>query len=170
TGEKLRVDWMSKFLAGQIKYKPRPWIKARMPAFASRAQWLAEGLAAEHGVSPEDPAPRQPDAELARVGRKLLGRDGGFSCISCHAVADVPALSPFEAPAPNFIYTTARLRKDYYDRWMRAPLKVEPGTRMPQFTDIEGKSSLKQPFDGDANKQFDAMWEYLLSGADIRPP
>ena len=45
-----------------------------------------------------------------------------------------------------------------------------PGTRMPRFGDIEGKTSLKNIFDGNAAKQFDAIWNYLLSGEKIVPP
>ena len=36
TGDKLETDWMSAFIAGTVDYKPRPWLKARMPSFASR--------------------------------------------------------------------------------------------------------------------------------------
>ncbi len=42
-GEKLRPEWTSAFIAGQIKYKPRTWIYARMPAFPARAKLLAAG-------------------------------------------------------------------------------------------------------------------------------
>ena len=50
-GEKLRPQWSASFIAGEISYKPRPWLFARMPSFASRAKLLAAGMAMEHGRS-----------------------------------------------------------------------------------------------------------------------
>ena len=44
TGEKLRPDWLAKFLAGERHAPLRPWLKARMPAFPAIANVLANGL------------------------------------------------------------------------------------------------------------------------------
>lgn len=169
-GEKLKPQWAGEFIAGQIPYKPRPWIRARMPGFPARAQVLARGMALQHGCPPVAPPEPAPDPELADIGRKLTGRDGGFSCVQCHAVADQPATAAFEAPAPNFMYVKERITKPYYHWWMRNPIRIEPGTRMPQFADVEGKTALKNVFDGDATKQFEAIWQYLLAGESITPP
>jgi mono/diheme cytochrome c family protein len=169
-GEKLRPEWMESFIAGKVAYKPRPWLRARMPAFMARARGLAVGLALEHGFGATTPALVKPDPELAPIGQKLAGKNGGFSCVQCHAVGEQKALAPFEAPAPNFAYVTERLRREYYERWMMKPQRVLPGTRMPDFADSEGKTPLKNVFDGDAHKQFEALWNYLLTGAKIEPP
>ena len=40
---------------GSLPYKPRPWIEARMPAFAGYAERLSAGLAAQHGYPPASP-------------------------------------------------------------------------------------------------------------------
>ena len=42
-GEKLKPEWTAAFLAGQVKYKPRPWLRSRMPAFPARAGLLWHG-------------------------------------------------------------------------------------------------------------------------------
>ncbi|HEV2293656.1 MAG TPA: c-type cytochrome [Tepidisphaeraceae bacterium] len=168
-GEKLKPEWMAKFIAGEIPYKPRPWIFARMPAFPARAGLLARGMAAQHGCSLTDPPLDTPDVALIEPGRKLAGREGGFSCNTCHAVGDTKAHSAFEAPAPNFAYVSARLRDEFYHRWVRNPQRVEPGTRMPTFADGDGKTALKDLFDGDAAKQFEAIRHYLLQGEAIQP-
>jgi mono/diheme cytochrome c family protein len=169
-GEKLRPDWITQFISGKLDYKPRPWLPARMPAFASRAKLLADGLSLEHGyplpISDEPPA----DPELAKIGMKLIGRNGGFSCNQCHAINKSPALVPFDSPAPNFMYVTERLRKDYYHRWMRNPQAFQPGTKMPTFPDSNGKTSFKDILDGDADKQFEAIWQYARGGRSILPP
>ena len=171
-GEKLRPEWMEKFIAGQIPYKPRTYLYARMPGFAARGALIADGLAEEHGcetVSPEYP---KPDPEMAPVGQKLVGKtpNQAFACVQCHAVAEVPPFAPFEAPALNFKYVRERLRKDYYHRWVHNPLKVDPNTKMPAFERDDGKTSITTVYDGDARKQFEAVWQYLLNGPDIKPP
>src|SRR5205823_7713541 len=83
-GEKLRPQWTAKFIAGEIPYKPRPWLRARMPSFASRASHLAVGLALEQGFSLTTSEYPRPDEKLIPIGQKLIGRNGGFSCILCH--------------------------------------------------------------------------------------
>ena len=169
-GEKLRPQWTAKFIAGEIPYKPREWLAARMPGFPALARALAEGFALEHGCTTALPPPAAPDPSLAEVGRKLAGKNGGFSCVQCHGVGDQKPLAAFEAPAINFAHVTERLTREYYDRWVYSPQRVLPGTRMPQFADNEGKTALKDILGGDARKQFDAIWNYLLAGPQISPP
>ena len=169
-GEKLRPEWAASFIGGQVSYKPRPWLAARMPGFPARAKFIALGLAEEHGCPTTSPPNAEPDAKLAEIGKKLVGKAGGFSCIQCHPVASQKALSPFEAPAINFAHATDRLTHEYYDRWVYNPQRVLPGTRMPSFADSSGKTALKETLDGDARKQFDAIWNYLLAGPKIVPP
>ena len=85
-GGKLRPEWMAQFIAGEVKYKPRHWLAHRMPAFPKYAADFATGLAMTHGLPPVTPLEPPQDLELAKVGQKLIGVDGGFSCISCHSV------------------------------------------------------------------------------------
>jgi mono/diheme cytochrome c family protein len=169
-GEKLRPQWAAAFIAGKVDYKPRPYLRARMPAWPTRAQGLAKGLAAEHGYGPVAPAYPAPDEAMAKTGQKLIGAAGGFSCVQCHAVGNKPPLAPFEAPALNFAYVSERLRKEHYLRWVFNPIKVDPATKMPAFADADGKTPLRDVYDGDASKQFEAIWQFLLRGKDVTPP
>jgi hypothetical protein len=41
---------------------------------------------------------------------------------------------------------------------------------MPSFADTEGKTALKDILGGDAKQQFDAIWNYLLQGKEMKPP
>jgi mono/diheme cytochrome c family protein len=169
-GEKLKPEWASQFIAGKIAYKPRPYIQARMPGFPARATLLAEGLAHQHGYPAVTPPDAKPDPALVPVGQQLAGKANGFSCNACHAIADAPALAAFEAPASNFAHAAERLRHDYYTRWVRNPQRVERGTRMPTFATTDGKTPVRDVLDGDADKQFEALWHYLLQGPKIQPP
>jgi mono/diheme cytochrome c family protein len=169
-GAKLRAEWMGRFIAGDVGYKPRYWMRARMPAFgAARAKGIAEGLALEHGFPTVPPKPGEAKGELAEVGRKLVGTGGGFACVTCHSVADVRATSPFEAPAPNLMHVPERLNHDYYVRWMRKPMRFAPGTKMPQLSE-EGRSALADILGGEADRQFEAIWQYTLQGERMGAP
>lgn len=167
-GEKLRPEWSAAFIAGKVQYKPRPYLRARMPAYAARAEGLAAGLAAQHGRSPTTEAYPPPDASLVPAGQKLVGTVGGFSCVQCHAVGGAPPLAPFEAPAIDFMYVTDRMRKDFYHRWMYNPIALDPTTKMPRFTDDDNRTALTDTLNGDGAKQIEAIWQYLLQGEDLK--
>jgi len=169
-GEKLQTDWMRKFIAGYLDYRPRPWLRSRMPKFPAQAEGLAHGLAAMHGYGPDAEKPAKQDAELAAIGKQLSGADSGFGCVQCHAIADREATSVFESQGVNFMYVRERLRKDYFDRWTMNPARIDPQTKMPKYADDEGRSPFTDILDGDAVKQYDAIWEYLKAGRKIEAP
>jgi mono/diheme cytochrome c family protein len=170
TGEKLKPEWAAAFLKGEVRERTRPYLGVlRMPSFRSRAETLARGLALGHGCPPASPAEPAPDPALSEAGRKLSGPDGGFDCLSCHGIGPKAATKVFEGPGPNFKYARARLRKEYFFRWVLSPLRIEPGTKMPQFFQ-DGRTQLTEVLDGDASRQIEALWQYLLEGEKIRPP
>jgi hypothetical protein len=159
-GEKLQPVWMEQFIAGKPTDKPRPWIIGRMPGFGAWAGGLAHGLTEQHGLPPSDP-PLKIDPERAKIGEKLISETGGFNCMQCHALGAKQATAVFEAPGPNFIHTPARIRAGYFARWVLAPLRVDPETKMPKFADDEGRTPLGDILEGKAEDQFDAIWQYL---------
>jgi len=162
-GEKLRPEWMRDFIAGHGKDKPRPWLIARMPGFATYSEHLAAGLSHEHGFGLAPEPAMTLDPVKVKAGETLVGENGGFNCTTCHTLADRPATAVFEAPGPNLAFSPARLRTHYYSRWVLAPLRVDPETKMPQFADPDGKTPLTDFFDGNASEQIDAIWQYLHS-------
>ena len=131
-------------------------------------RWIRR-MALEHGMPTVSAEPGKSDAALAEVGRKLVGRDGGLACVTCHSVVETRAASPFEAPAPNLMHVSERLTHDYYMRWMRKPMRFWPGTMMPQFSE-EGRSALKEILGGEADRQFEAIWQYVLRGEGMGAP
>ncbi len=169
-GEKLKPEWMAAFLKDPVRERLRPYLgRFRMPAWKGRADLLARGLVLSHGLPPTSLPEPEPQADLAEIGRKLSGQNGGFDCLQCHAIGPKAATKVFEAPGPNFSHSRARLRKEYFDRWVRNPLAVEPGSKMPVFF-RDGRSQLVEVLDGDADRQIEAIWQYLLQGEKIRPP
>jgi len=167
-GEKLRPEWSAAFIAGESMEKPRPWLAARMPGYAFHGAGLAAGLSLQHGF-PLACAPEPPvDPASAAVGARLVGASGGFNCIQCHAAGARPATAPFEAPGNNLAAVTTRLRRGYYDRWMLAPLRVDPSTKMPRFSDEDGLTPLVDVEDGDAAAQFGAIWEHMRGLSPVK--
>ena len=170
TGEKLKPEWVTKLISGTLPYKPRPYLRARMPSFPQRADYLARGLSLEHGCPTKTPGPEPAaDAKQAAIGMQLAGKKR-WGCVGCHDVGKVPAVGVFEAPGPNFMYITERLRKEYYERWLWVPTRLEPMTKMPQPYTFGQPSQIRDVLDGDAAAQIEAMWQYLLLGDKIAPP
>lgn len=160
-GEKLRSDWLALFLAGRLDDRPRPHLRVRMPAFPSGAEALAAGLHQQHGLS-ASPAPHAPvDAELAAIGNDLIQGDR-LGCHSCHALGEEPALGGEGSEETiNLALVRPRLRRAYFDRFLRDPQRTMPGSKMPQFVDEDGYTALYDVFDGEAEPQFEAIWQYL---------
>lgn len=170
-GEKLNPAWVEEQLAGRLGYKTRPWLKARMPAYPAFAARLARGLAAQHGLtegfstpSPNpDPAPADP--ELAALGRRLVASSGGLDCRSCHALAGrLPTGDERTqlAPGIDFLHVRERMRPEHYRRFLLDPPRFDVATRMPKLA-FEGRTKAASVLDGDAARQFEAVWHYLLS-------
>lgn len=178
-GGKLKPEWAAKFMAGDIQHKMRYdahpkgeiWVEARMPAFRAHAATLAAGLAALHGYPAQTPAEKPSEPELAKAGHKLIGKDGGMSCISCHAVGKNLALEVFESEGVNLAYSHERLRPDYYQRWFRNPLSIDPQTKMPAYFGEDGNTS---PFPdllgGNVENLMQAVWEYMRLGDQMPAP
>ena len=159
-GAKLKTEWIGHFIAGEISRRPRPWLKARMPAFGSRADGLALGLSLEHGQLPAAEPDLPFDAGKARTGARLTAADA-FNCVQCHAVGAQAATAPFGAPGVNFSHVHERVRREWFERWLDNPPRVSPGTKMPKFTDSAGRSAQTAVLGGDAHAQWGAIYEYL---------
>jgi mono/diheme cytochrome c family protein len=163
TGERLRQDWMESFIAGKVEKKPREWLKARMPAFPAYAQAIAAGIVAEHGLDGSPPPQTPVNDELAAAGKDLIAA-GGLDCRQCHGLGDAKPTGDKQtllAPGINFSMVKDRIQPEFYHRWMLDPPRYDTNTRMPKLAPDGKKTKVTKFFDGDAQKQFDAIWEYL---------
>lgn len=160
-GEMLYTSYIEGMLDGTLTPRPRPWLGIRMPAFRLHAKPMAAGLSRLHGVEPSTPEKVTVDAALAEIGKTLSGAEG-FGCTTCHGVGDVKATAAFEVEGINFSLIPDRLRPDYYVRWMDHPASVTPSTKMPRYA--EGNRSQRgDVLEGDALKQYEAIWQYIHS-------
>lgn len=160
-GEMLYSSYIEKILSGTLEQRPRPWLGTRMPAFRAHAKPLAEGFARLHGFDASEPEKIEIQPEMVNAG-KLLAGDQGFGCTTCHGIGPVKPTAAFEVEGINFIDVPGRMRPGYYHRWMDNPALVTPGTKMPKYA--EGNSSQRTDvLEGDAGKQYEAIWEYIHS-------
>ncbi|HJN12628.1 MAG TPA: DUF6797 domain-containing protein [Pirellulaceae bacterium] len=164
-GEKFRPSWTEKLLAGQLGYKSRPWIAARMPAFPTYAATLARGLAAEHAIDPQERSLHSFDAKLALIGEKLTLQTG-LDCRQCHAIGNLQPRGDKDTKinvGVNFTYIRDRLRRDSYQRFMLDPPRYDINTKMIRLSEDRLTTKLKEYFDADAHQQFGAVWHYIQS-------
>jgi mono/diheme cytochrome c family protein len=164
-GEKFRPAWTEKLLAGQLDYKSRPWIGARMPAFPRYATALSHGLAAEHAVDPQERPSHAFDTKLAVIGEKLTLQTG-LDCRQCHAVGRLQPRGDKQTKihlGVNFTYIRDRLRRESYHRFMLDPPRYDINTKMIRLSENRLTTKLKAYFDADAHQQFDAVWHYIQS-------
>jgi mono/diheme cytochrome c family protein len=154
--------YIESMLAGTVEERPRPWLGTRMPAFPAHAKTMAAGLSRVHGFEPCPPVKVEVDPALAEIGKKLAGAEG-FGCTTCHGIGAQPPTAAFEVGAVNFALTPGRLREEFYHRWMDNPASVTPSSKMPRYS--EGNDSQRTDvLDGDARKQYQAIWQWLHSG------
>src|SRR5262249_22736901 len=141
-----------------------PWMTLRMPQYGeANLGSLPDTLALLEGVIAE-PETHRPDltAEKLEAGRLLTGKNG-HGCISCH---DISGITGGGTRGPDLALTSQRVRHDWYVRWMHNPQRIAPGTRMPQNF-IDGKALLTTVYNGDGDKQIDALWSYLALGPGL---
>lgn len=158
-GEMLHTSYIEEVLTGTVKERARPWLGMRMPAFNAHAKPFAEGLSRLHGFSPSASEKMKTDPELVKIGHSLIGTEG-FGCTTCHGDGDLKPTAAFEVGAVNFAQISERLREGYYYRWMDHPAAVMPGSKMPRYAE-GNKSSLQSVLEGDASKQYEAIWNWI---------
>ena len=76
----------------------------------------------------------------------------------------------FESEGTNLGLVGDRLLKPWFFRWMRNPLAIDPQSKMPAFFNEEGQSALTDYYGGDAEKQINALYEYMRLGARMQKP
>jgi len=144
----------------------------RMPAYGADAKNHVLALIEGDGdpVVPEPKAESKSDPTLAPFGASLAGFEG-YSCVSCHIWKGQSMAEPDPgAIAPELTTVTRRINREWFDRWLNEPSRVQPGTPMPQIFKIGMPATLGHILDGDAQKQKDALWNYFALGPDAPAP
>jgi cytochrome c551/c552 len=164
-GHKSRTSWLKSVLTGGGR--ARSWMALRMPQYGEpNVGFLPEALAAIEGTLPDDTIHAAPlSTQTIALGRQIVGK-GGLGCISCH---DIGGVANTGTRGPDLATINQRVRYDWYERWLHQPLRMAPGTRMPQAF-VDGKSTLSTVLNGDPKAQATAMWVYLSLGPGLPLP
>ncbi len=171
TGARVQHDWLYAFLREPITI--RPWLSVRMPSFnLDDAGW--NRIIQYFGAVSDELRPFQTHqvvqtaAATQGIGRELFEL---LQCQQCHVLGSVPAEREVSTLAPDLRMAYERLQPDWIADWMRSPLAIVPGTRMPAFWPDHPKSFYAQ-LGGDAEAQIVAVRDYLLTlrgGPSPRP-
>ncbi|MAG93150.1 MAG: hypothetical protein CMJ48_05310 [Planctomycetaceae bacterium] len=163
-GAKLKPKWMRQVLvAGRTI---RPYMKTRMPQYGTTN--------VEHLVDLFQHVDRLPDVEIEnvsdpketrKIGHELAGTNG-LNCIACHTFQQKRAAT---MPAVDLTEMVERLQTNWFYHYMREPQRFSANTIMPSFWP-GGRAMRKDVLDGDADRQMQALWQYLLDGRQARAP
>ena len=121
------------------------------------------------------PDPRHNTAVLPpghlELGTYLVSRDG-LSCITCHPVNGykLPGTDDPTTRASDMGLIGTHIRKDYFARLLRDPLRVFPGTKMPQVFDSDGTMPVPGLTELPPELIVEALWSYITLGANAPKP
>jgi mono/diheme cytochrome c family protein len=158
-GAKVQPDWLYAFIQGPITI--RPWLKVRMPTFGLDDARLNAVIryfgATANSIGPFRTYDPKDLTAMAGPGHELFTL---LKCQQCHVLGEIPKDQPTANLAPDLRMARERLQPDWIPQWLQAPLKIQPGTRMPQFWPDYPKSSFPQ-MDGNAEMQIRSIRDYL---------
>lgn len=163
-GSKLKPAALERILF-QGELHVRHYMAARMPQFGkANLGGLRDGLIAVDRKPGDLEAPGF-SKESMKVGHRLMGTMG-LACATCHNVNGSPALG---IPGIDLVTAHERLNPGWFRRFLLNPAAVNEGTRMPAFWP-GGMSAFQDLLEGDAEKQIDAIWNYLSLGDSMPRP
>ncbi|MGD9723202.1 MAG: c-type cytochrome [Pirellulales bacterium] len=169
-GDKLHDDALLSAIT--VSGTPRQtWLRARMPRFSfSPPQTQA---LVRHFVN-ADRIPARPEAQpgvtpatdptTAGAGARLVTADG-FGCTSCHALGKwAPQKVAPGAEGVNLSTIGARVRREWFERWVRNPARIVPAMEMPAIV-----QPIRGVLDENLDRQIAAIW-HVLNQPDFTPP
>jgi mono/diheme cytochrome c family protein len=173
-GDKLLDDYLKIAIAGQQKTVRLPWLRIRMPRFVhtkDESNALVSYLIAHDRIPGRLEVRAKPQAKLPAdsqilvAGQTLLGVRG-FSCIACHTVGDyVPRNVALGTRGSDLMQLAGRMRRPFFDRWSRNPIRIVPGMEMPSYH--------AKPVPGvlgdDVDLQLAVLWR-ALNDKRFKPP
>lgn len=144
----------------------RPYMNTRMPRFGTQnVKELVEWLGEVDHADPLGITNMEPRGEAMKTGHELVG-EKNLACNACHTFFGEKSTT---LDALDLTSMWERLQEDWFHRYLRNPQEFHASTIMPSFWP-NGKSVRPEVLGGDAEKQIDAIWQYLSKGQEARRP
>lgn len=179
-GDKLS-DEALKSAIGLKRPALRPWLDVRMPRF-NLSEGELESLVG-HLVQ-TDRIPEVPPVAERHGGRSLQVQEGGstdavaqrlagsrlvtsdgFGCTSCHQIGNSrPGKVTLAALGTDLSLVGERIRRPWFDRWVRNPARIVPRMEMPAI-----QLPIRGVLDEQLDEQLAAVWQ-VLNEPGFNPP
>lgn len=148
----------------------RSWLKARMPKFDlsdAETQALQRYLVDHDRIPDRPPSPAATSDDVAQrlAARRLVTADG-FGCTSCHQIgkAEPSGTIALAARGTDLSLVGERIRKPWFDRWVRNPARIVPRMEMPAV-----QLAVRGVLHDDLNEQLASVWK-VLNEPGFTPP
>ena len=131
-GRKTQPDWLFKFFNGPTTIRPN--LQVRMPSFnMTDDQW--NSIIRSFQFADDQLLAYETDHSISwgrkiKAGEKLASTDFG-ACDNCHFYGSTFPIQGAQAWAPNLAMAKDRLRADWIVDWLKDPMVIMPGTKMP---------------------------------------
>ena len=141
----------------------------RFPLTEDQISDLVKHLVATDRLAPGGPATSPTLSKMAErvvqaAGRRLV-TTSGFGCTSCHEIGGVkPVKAQLNARGPDLSGLSTRVRREWFDRFVRNPARMVPRMEMPSI-----KLAVKGVLDDHLDYQLDAVWQ-VLNQPGFKPP
>jgi len=161
-GARVQADWLYAFLRGPITL--RPWLNVRMPTFGLDDPNLNGVIRYFNAVSNTIGPFQTHELKTATASDNAVGKQlfETLQCQKCHVLGSVPKDQTPTTLAPDLRMTYERLQPVWVLDWLKSPLTILPGTRMPVFWPDYPKSYYPQ-LGGSAEAQIRAIRDYLFT-------
>jgi mono/diheme cytochrome c family protein len=161
-GARVQPDWLYAFIRGPITI--RPWLSVRMPTFGLDDQNVNNVLNYFGSIS-NSIGPFQTH-EVVKTASNTEGTGKQMfellQCQKCHVLGTIPKDQPVNTLAPDLRMASERLQPDWILQWLKSPLAILPGTRMPAYWPDYPKSFYPQ-LGGNAEAQIRAIRDHVLT-------
>jgi mono/diheme cytochrome c family protein len=151
----------------------RPWLRVRMPKFPLADAELAalKKHLVDHDRIPDLPPPTEiasagDDETAQRLAARRLVTADGFGCTSCHKIgsSEPVGITNPAAHGTDLTLLGERIRKPWFDRWVRNPSRIIPRMEMPAI-----QLPVKGVMHDDVNLQLASVWK-VLNEPGFTPP
>jgi mono/diheme cytochrome c family protein len=151
----------------------RPWLRVRMPKFPLAEAELAalKKHLVDHDRIPDLPPPTEvasagDDETAQRLAARRLVTADGFGCTSCHKIgsSEPVGITNPAAHGTDLTLLGERIRKPWFDRWVRNPSRIIPRMEMPAI-----QLPVKGVMHDDVNLQLASVWK-VLNEPGFTPP